>query len=109
MICICICSKLSHRFLCGALLVEDVDKNKMDNHLPYKLELQNMPAIKEGKIKTAFAKGGTGREKEREREKGERASGRGRERKALSFIQLVRFLACLPARLSALPCPGSLS
>lgn len=37
---------------------EDVDKNKMDNHLPYKLELENMPAIKEGKIKTAFAKGG---------------------------------------------------
>lgn len=24
----------------------DVDKNKMDNHLPYKLELQNMPTIK---------------------------------------------------------------
>lgn len=42
---------------CGAWR-EDVDKNKMDNHLPYKLELENMPAIKEGKIKTAFTKGG---------------------------------------------------
>lgn len=78
-ICICICirigGKLSYRFLCGAVQggawQEDVDKNKMDNHLPYKLELENMPAIKEGKIKTAFAKGGRewegGRERERER------------------------------------------
>lgn len=54
---------------CGAWR-EDVDKNKMDNHLPYKLELENMPAIKEGKIKTAFTKGG--REWENGRTGGER-------------------------------------
>lgn len=81
---------------CGAWR-EDVDKNKMDNHLPYKLELENMPAIKEGKIKTAFTKGGREWEKERECSCWQCEC----EREAVSFIQLVRFLACLPSCLPA--------
>lgn len=84
---------------------EDVDKNKMDNHLPYKLELENMPAIKEGKIKTAFAKGGRewegGRVGERESVMVVRVRARGVVLYPIGAVS--RLPACLPGWLPGLP------
>lgn len=84
---------------------EDVDKNKMDNHLPYKLELENMPAIKEGKIKTAFAKGGRewegGRVGEWERERECAGSASASERRCPLSNWCGFSPACLPAWLAA--------